>query len=195
MDRDRLKLTSSIVPFMDQLFAPWRMKWVSRNGLDDLSDGCVFCNVFKLEDDKNKGLIAENRHAYVILNNYPYNPGHLMVIPKEHVGSYVELDDEVLLAHAKLKVRALKALEVAFEPQGFNTGMNLGKGSGGSINDHIHTHIVPRWEGDSNFMPVLSDTKIIVEGMEETYCKLHEAFAGQKGSKYRGEDRSILIED
>jgi|TARA_B110000263_G_scaffold236469_1_gene235841 ATP adenylyltransferase len=180
---------------MDQLFAPWRMKWVSRSGLDDLSDECVFCNVYKLEDDKNKGLIAENRHAYVILNNYPYNPGHLMVIPKEHVGSYVELEEEVLLAHAKLKVRALKALEVAFEPQGFNTGLNLGKGSGGSINDHMHTHIVPRWEGDSNFMPILSDTKIIVEGMEETYCKLHEAFAEQKGIKYRGEDRSILIED
>ena len=178
---------------MDQIFAPWRMEWVSRQDWEEVSNECVFCEIYKKGKDRELGVIAENEYAYVVLNNYPYNPGHVMVIPKEHTGSYVELSEEVLFAHSRLKVRTLKALETAFSPHGFNTGLNLGKGSGGSINEHMHTHVVPRWEGDTNFMPVLSDTKIVVEGMLETYRKLHDAFVQQDGAEDRGEEKSVWV--
>ncbi len=178
---------------MDQIFAPWRMEWVSRQGWEEVSNECVFCEIYKKGKDRELGVIAENEYVYVVLNNYPYNPGHVMVIPKEHTGSYAELNEEVLFAHSRLKVRTLKALETAFSPHGFNTGLNLGKGSGGSINEHMHTHIVPRWEGDTNFMPILSDTKIVVEGMLETYLKLHDAFVQQNGTEDRGEEKSVWV--
>ena len=180
---------------MDQIFTPWRMEWVSRQDWKEISDECVFCEIYKKGKGREFGVIAEDEYTYVVLNNYPYNPGHVMVIPKEHIGSPTELNEEMLVSHSRLKVRALKALETAFSPQGFNTGLNLGKGSGGSINEHMHTHIVPRWEGDTIFMPILSDTKIVVEGMLETYRKLHDAFAQQKGVENKGEEKSIWISE
>ncbi len=178
---------------MDQIFTPWRMEWISRQEWEDAPNRCVFCEIYKKKKGREVGIIAENEYAYVVLNNYPYNPGHVMVIPKEHTGSYSDLSEKMLFAHTRLKVRALRALETAFNPHGFNTGLNLGKGSGGSINDHMHTHIVPRWEGDTNFMPLLSDTKIVIEGLQETYQKLHEEFVLQEGTEDRGEDRSVWI--
>ena len=164
---------------MDQLFAPWRIEWVERDGNGDGDDDCVFCALPERRDDRRHRIVARSDHAFVLLNNYPYNPGHAMVIPYDHGGDYRDLTDEVLLDHARLKQRTFDALEAALSPQAFNAGLNLGGPAGGSIDDHLHTHVVPRWGGDTNFMPVIGETKVIVEAIEDTYDHLHEAFAEQ----------------
>jgi ATP adenylyltransferase len=116
-----------------------------------------------------------------------------MVIPRQHTGDYRDLDDEVLLDHARLKQRTFEAIETALSPDGFNAGLNLGNAAGGSIGDHLHTHVVPRWGGDTNFMAVVSETKVIVEAIGDTYDRLHAAFAGQEGATDRGPDRTVEI--
>ncbi|WP_440007788.1 HIT family protein [Halomicrococcus sp. SG-WS-1] len=166
---------------MDQVFAPWRIEWVERDD-DEGIEGCVFCELPERDDDRENLVVARNDRAVVLLNNYPYNPGHAMVVPDQHTGDYRELDDETLLGHARLKQRTFDALERALAPDGFNAGLNLGQGSGGSIDDHLHTHVVPRWEGDTNFMPVVGDTKVIVEALDDTYDRVHDAFADQDGA-------------
>ncbi|MFB6075459.1 MAG: HIT domain-containing protein [Haloarculaceae archaeon] len=175
---------------MEQVFAPWRIEWVEREREDD--EGCVFCTLPERDADREARIAARNDLAYVLLNNYPYNPGHVMVIPREHTGDYRALDEATLLAHARLKQRTFDALTAAFEPDGFNAGMNLGgSAAGGSIDDHLHTHVVPRWTGDTNFMPVVSDTKVIVEAIADTYDRLHEAFADQDGATVVDEDTAV----
>jgi ATP adenylyltransferase len=164
---------------MDQLFAPWRIEWVERDDEETDIEGCPFCVLPDREDAREARVVAESEHAFVLLNNYPYNPGHAMVIPREHTGDYTALGDEVLLDHARLKQRTIEAIEDGLGADGVNAGLNLGDASGGSIDDHLHTHVVPRWRGDTNFMPVLSDTKVIVEAVDDTYETLHEAFAAQ----------------
>jgi ATP adenylyltransferase len=166
---------------MDRLFAPWRIEWVERDG-NEAIDGCPFCVLPEREDATESRVVAANDRAFVLLNNYPYNPGHVMVIPRPHTGDYRELDTETLTAHARLKQRTFDALDDALSPDGYNAGLNLGSAAGGSIGDHLHTHVVPRWGGDTNFMPVLSDTKVIVEAVDATFERLHEAFATQEGA-------------
>lgn len=163
---------------MDQVFAPWRIEWVERR--DESDSDCVFCSLPEHGSDRENWIVARSEHTYVLLNNSPYNPGHAMVIPYDHTGDYGDLDDRVLLDHATLKQRTFEALDRALDPQGFNAGLNLGSAAGGSIGDHLHTHVVPRWDGDTNFMPVISDTKVIVDAIDNTYDKLHEAFAAQE---------------
>ncbi|RQG92227.1 HIT family protein [Natrarchaeobius chitinivorans] len=179
---------------MDQVFAPWRMDWIRREKKNPDVEDCVFCELPEWDDDRENLLVARSDHAFVLLNNYPYNPGHVMVIPREHTGDYGDLTDEQLLDHARLKQRTFAALEVALEPDGFNAGLNLGEGAGGSIGDHLHTHVVPRWHGDTNFMPVLSDTTVIVEALEETYDHLHEAFAEQDGAVVPDEESAVVFD-
>ena len=166
---------------MDQLFAPWRIEWVERDGDGD-DGGCPFCALPERGDDREVRIVARSERAFVLLNNYPYNPGHAMVIPYAHEGDYRSLDEAVLLDHARLKQRTFDALETALEPDAFNAGLNLGGPAGGSIEDHLHTHVVPRWSGDTNFMPVIGDTKVIVEAIEDTYDRIREAFAAQPGA-------------
>ncbi|MFC6863666.1 HIT family protein [Halomicroarcula sp. GCM10025817] len=179
---------------MDQVFAPWRIEWVERDEKNPDVD-CVFCSFRDDDADREHNVVARSDHAYVLLNNYPYNPGHAMVIPHTHTGSYGDLDDETLLDHAHLKQRTLAALESAMEPDGFNAGLNLGgPAAGGSIGDHLHTHVVPRWEGDTNFMPVVADTKVVVEAVADTYDRLHEAFAEQDGTILPGPDTAVRVE-
>jgi ATP adenylyltransferase len=179
---------------MDQVFAPWRIEWVERDDRNPDVD-CVFCAFRDDDADRAHNVVARSDHAFVLLNNYPYNPGHAMVIPHEHTGAYGDLDDETLLDHAHLKQRTFAALESALDPNGFNAGLNLGgPAAGGSIGDHLHTHVVPRWEGDTNFMPVVADTKVIVEAVEDTYDRLHEAFAGQDGATAPGPDAAVRVE-
>lgn len=166
---------------MEQIFAPWRIEWVERD--DPERDDCVFC-AFEAEDaDRENRVVARSEHAFVLLNNYPYNPGHVMVIPARHTGDYTDLSEAELLDHARLKQRTLEAIETAFSPDGVNTGYNFGRGAGGSIEDHLHAHVVPRWEGDTNFMPVIGETKVIVEALEESYDRLYDAFADLDGDR------------
>ena len=177
---------------MEQVFAPWRIEWVERED-DGANAECPFCALPERADDRENRIVARSERAYVLLNNYPYNPGHAMVIPYSHTGDYRELDGETLLDHARLKQRTFDALEAALEPDGFNAGLNLGDGAGGSVDDHLHTHVVPRWEGDTNFMPVIGDTKVIVEALEDTYDRLHDAFAAQSGTDVDGEDDAVRV--
>jgi len=178
---------------MDQLFAPWRIEWVERDGGND-EDGCVFCTLPESDADRENRIVARGERAFVLLNNYPYNPGHVMVIPHAHGGEYGVLDDETLLEHARLKQRTFDALREALDPDGFNAGMNLGgNAAGGSIDDHVHTHIVPRWSGDSNFMAVVSDTKVIVEALDDTYDRLHDAFAAQENATSEGKKTAVRL--
>ncbi len=176
---------------MDRLFAPWRIEYVERD--DHEIEGCPFCVLPERSDAREALVVAESEHAFVLLNNSPYNPGHAMVIPREHTGAYTDLDDEVLLDHARLKGRTIEALERAFAPDGINSGLNLGKASGGSIDAHLHTHIIPRWIGDTNFMPIVGDTKVIVQAVEETYDQLHEAFAAGEDTRIE-ESGSVFVE-
>lgn len=180
---------------MDQVFAPWRIEWVTRDESPESADRCVFCAFPEADDDREHRIVARSDNAFVILNNYPYNPGHAMVVPRPHGGRLRALSDDVLLDHARLKTRTIDALETAMAPDGFNVGLNLGgAAAGGSIDDHVHTHVVPRWEGDANFMPVIADTKVIVEALEDTYDRLREAFATQAGTRTPDADAAVRIE-
>ncbi|RXK51885.1 HIT family protein [Halorientalis pallida] len=177
---------------MEQVFAPWRIDWIERPDKSEDVDGCVFCAFAERDDDRTNKVVARSDHAFVLLNNYPYNPGHAMVIPHQHTGDYRDLDEPVLTDHARLKQRTIEAMETALRPQGYNAGLNLGGGAaGGSIDDHLHTHVVPRWEGDTNFMPVISETQVIVEAVEDTYDRLHEGFAEQDGATIPDEDSAV----
>ncbi|MFB6202032.1 MAG: HIT domain-containing protein [Halorhabdus sp.] len=179
---------------MDQVFAPWRIDWVERPEQNPDIESCVFCELPAHDDDREELLVARNDYAYVLLNNYPYNPGHVMVIPYAHGGDYGDLDDDTLLAHARLKQRAIDALDVAFDPDGYNVGLNLGgDAAGGSIDDHLHTHVVPRWDGDSNFMAVIAETKVIVEALDATYDRLHDAFAEQDGATVADDGDAVVM--
>ncbi|WP_435070141.1 HIT family protein [Haloplanus sp. C73] len=178
---------------MEQLFAPWRIEWVTRDGDDDI-EGCPFCVLPDRDDDRASRIVARSDHAFVILNNYPYNPGHAMVIPYAHERRYGALDDATLLDHARLKQRTFDAMDRAFDPDGYNVGLNLGgSAAGGSIDDHLHTHVVPRWDGDTNFMPVVSDTTVIVEAVDETFDRLRDAFAAQSDATIPGDDRAVHL--
>ncbi|WP_332899951.1 HIT family protein [Haladaptatus sp. CMSO5] len=180
---------------MEQLFAPWRIEWIKREDKRDTGDGCVFCDLPTRENARENLVVAASEHTFVLCNNYPYNPGHVMVIPRTHTGDYGDLTDAELLDHAKLKQRTFDALETAMGGvQGFNAGLNLGPAAGGSIGDHLHTHVVPRWNGDTNFMPLVSDTKVIVEALSETYDHLHDAFAAQDGTRVERENGPVIIE-
>jgi len=179
---------------MDQVFAPWRIEWVERDDPNGDVD-CIFCDLPARDADRSHRILARNDRAYVVLNNAPYSPGHAMVIPHDHTGNYRDLDESTLLDHARLKQRTFDALDDALNPDAFNAGLNLGGGpAGGSIEDHLHTHVVPRWEGDTNFMPVVSDTQVIVEAIEDTYDRLHDAFADQEGATVPGEDAAVAFE-
>ncbi len=167
---------------MDQILAPWRIDWVEREDKNADLEGCPFCVLPEREADRSNLVVARSEHSFVLLNNYPYNPGHTMVIPRRHVGAYEDLPVDELLDHARLKQVTIRALTAGLDPDGFNTGMNLGEGAGGSIGDHIHTHIVPRWKGDTNFMPVIGETNVIVEAVTDTYDRIHEGFAAQPES-------------
>ncbi|MBA7634016.1 AP-4-A phosphorylase [subsurface metagenome] len=157
---------------MEQVWAPWRMKYI----LMDKSKGCFLCENLKQDDDAANYILYRGRKNFVIMNVYPYNPGHLMVAPHRHVASLEELTKEELHEHSEIVSRSLKVLRQVFDPQGFNIGVNIGKVAGVGLEGHVHTHIVPRWQGDTNFMPVTADTKVVSEALDETYKKLEGKF-------------------
>ena len=153
---------------MEYLWAPWRMEFI----LAEKPKGCILCDMPKEEQDKSNYILYRGERNFVILNSFPYTPGHLMVAPYRHIPSLEEMTEEELGEHFEIVRRSTKALRRVFNPNGFNIGINLGKTAGAGIADHTHTHIVPRWEGDTNFMPVISDTRVIPEALATTYEKL-----------------------
>ncbi len=156
---------------MKILWAPWRIEYIR----SPKHDGCIFCDFPKENRDRERLILYRGEHAFVIMNNYPYNPGHVMIAPYRHVGRWEDLNDVELLEIMKLSQLMIRALKVAMNPDGFNLGVNLGRVAGAGIDDHVHLHVVPRWNGDTNFMPVVDDTKVIPESLEEAYDELKKA--------------------
>ena len=157
---------------MEQIWAPWRIEYIQM----EKAKGCILCDKPKENNDVPNYILHRGKKNFVMLNSYPYNPGHLMVAPYRHVASLEELTDDEIHEHFEIVSRGLKVLRQAFQPGGFNIGINLGKVAGAGIDDHIHTHIVPRWPGDTNFMPVISDVRVMPEALAETYEKLKGKF-------------------
>jgi len=180
---------------MNQIFAPWRIEWVEHG--EPEFERCTFCALPEADGtDRDRNLLARGEDAYVLLNNYPYNPGHAMVIPHAHTGEYRELDADALLAKERLVQRTIDAMDAALGPDGYNVGYNLGgNAAGGSIDEHLHAHVVPRWTGDTNFMPTVADTKVIVEAVTDTYDRLYDAFREQDGVTASDDGRAVVVED
>ena len=167
---------------MDRLYAPWRMAYIEQPHKDNTPPqsqgrtGCVFCDAAASSDDLGSLIVHRGRTAFVLLNLFPYNNGHLLVVPYLHTAKLSDLDDDASLELWTLAKRAQAALGRVMQPEGYNLGMNLGTVSGAGIADHMHLHIVPRWNGDTNFMPVLADIKILPDALENTCRKLCAAW-------------------
>jgi ATP adenylyltransferase len=156
------------------LWAPWRLEYVAQ--ADELPD-CVLCAEASGEIDEDASLVVHRGEtAIAILNKYPYSSGHLMAAPRRHVGSLAEISDEEALELHRLSVAGIEALGAVYGPDGFNLGWNLGRVAGAGITDHVHLHVVPRWSGDTNFMPVLADVKVLPEHLLETRDRLRAAW-------------------
>jgi ATP adenylyltransferase len=145
--------------------------------LEKKQKGCIFCKKPIEGKDKKNLILYQNQYAFVMMNKFPYNNGHLLLIPKRHCLELEELNDKEAQELSYLLKISSQLLKKCLHPQGFNIGMNIGR-VGGAGEEHIHFHIVPRWSGDTNFMPVLGETKIIPEHLEETYQKLHSVLKG-----------------
>lgn len=157
---------------MEHIWAPWRIEYIEI----EKPAGCILCDKPEQNRDAENYILYRGSRNFVIMNSYPYNPGHLMVAPYRHVASLDELTDDELREHFEMVRRSVGILREVFSPQGFNIGMNLGKVAGAGIDEHIHTHIVPRWQGDTNCMPVISGVRVVPEALTETYRKLKGKF-------------------
>ena len=165
---------------MDKLWAPWRIEYV----LQEKPAGCIFCDKSSLEvDDREDLVLSRGKHSFAIMNLYPYNNGHLMISPYKHTADLGKIDDETHLEMIHFMQQWTTILSDCMNPEGFNTGANLGKIAGAGVEEHYHVHIVPRWAGDTNFMPVLGHTKVLVEGLEETWEKLTELYEKRFGER------------
>ena len=158
---------------MERLYASWRHAYVTRS---TEADACVFC-VAQESPEAGALIVHEGRAAYVILNLFPYNSGHLMVVPRRHVARLVDLTREELVEMAELTRTAEQALTEVYRPQGINVGMNLGRPAGAGVADHLHTHLVPRWTGDTNFMTIIGEVRVLPEELEQSAARLRPAFA------------------
>ena len=155
-----------------QLWAPWRLEYIKRA---DEQPGCVFCDA-AAGDDEERLVLRRGTDAFALLNKFPYSSGHLMVAPYRHVGELSGLGDSEALEIHSLATAGLAALRSVYGPEGFNLGWNLGRVAGAGVVDHVHLHVVPRWAGDTNFMPVLADVKVLPEHLQETRARLVEAW-------------------
>ena len=158
---------------MKHLWAPWRLEYI-RAGKPA---GCVFCIAAAETGGDDSLVVARSLRSLVLLNLYPYNAGHVMVAPFRHRARLADLDDAELLDLTRLVDRSVRVLERVMRPEGFNIGLNLGKAAGAGIEDHLHVHVVPRWVGDTNFMPVLGETRVLPEHLRATRARLAEGFA------------------
>jgi ATP adenylyltransferase len=157
------------------VWAPWRMEYI-RIPEDEKPKGCIFCNKPKDNKDKEDLILYRGKHVFVIMNRYPYSNGHLMVVPYRHISDYSILTKEELYEISDVTQMVIEVLKMTMHPQGFNVGFNLGASAGAGIAEHIHQHIVPRWTGDTNFMPVLCHTKVMVDGLTECWTELKKEF-------------------
>ncbi len=157
---------------MDRLWAPWRVSYIRLPN----PQGCIFCDKPAENKDAENLILYRGKLNFIIMNAFPYNPGHLLVVPYRHIGKLEDLSADERNEHYEIVSRAVGILRKAGGTESFNLGMNLGRVAGAGIADHIHTHIVPRWNGDNNFMPIIGDTRVISESMEDIYNRLKDQF-------------------
>ena len=158
-----------------RLWAPWRLEYIKGPKPEE----CIFCAGPGAGDDAAKYVVRRGEHCFAMLNAFPYNNGHLMVSPYRHVPSVEELDEAELLELMTLTQASLSALRAAYQPEGFNLGVNQGKIAGAGVEDHVHLHVVPRWSADTNFMPVIGDTRVLPQSLEDSYRDVTKAFESQ----------------
>ncbi len=157
---------------MKHIWAPWRMEYIRAAK----PKGCILCDKPAEDKDAENYILYRGEKNFVILNAYPYNSGHLMVVPYRHIASLEEMTEAERHEHFDIVSRSVKALRQELKPEGFNVGINMGKSAGAGIDDHIHTHLLPRWLGDTNFITVVGDVRVVPEALAETYRKLKERF-------------------
>ena len=158
------------------LWAPWRMEYI----LSKKTKECIFCLDKDEVQDKTKLILSRSSLSFVIMNRYPYNNGHLMVAPFKHLPAIEDLDEDTVLDMFMMLKKSMNILRTCLRPEGFNVGINMGRVGGAGIEDHLHIHIVPRWNGDTNFMPVLGEVRVMPEHLEDTYNKLFPHFKALK---------------
>jgi ATP adenylyltransferase len=156
-----------------QLWAPWRLEYIQSA---DETEGCFLCEAAIGDDDERLLVVHRGETAFVVMNKYPYAAGHLLIAPRRHGVEFGELDDVEALELHRLGATAVEALRAAMQPDGFNLGWNFGRVAGAGVTDHVHLHVVPRWSGDTNFMPVLADVKVLPEHLSQTWRKLADAW-------------------
>jgi ATP adenylyltransferase len=159
----------------DRIWAPWRLEYV-KDASKDSAEECIFCAKPAEDDDEANLIVHRGERCFVILNLYPYTNGHLMVAPYEHVATLPELDADTLAETMALAQQAMRLLEDRYSPHGYNVGFNQGRVAGAGVEHHIHMHVVPRWGGDTNFMPVLADVRVMPQTLDQTYELLKGGF-------------------
>jgi ATP adenylyltransferase len=162
---------------MRYLTAPWRAAYV-REALN--MKGCFFCDALRSRDDRSAAVLYRGRRNFILLNRYPYTPGHLMIAPRRHLADIARARADEGAELFELLRLALRVLGAAYRPHGFNTGMNLGKSAGAGVAGHYHLHVIPRWTGDSNFMPLVGGTRVFIEDLDQTYDRLRPLFDKQR---------------
>ncbi len=165
---------------MDQLWSPWRMEYILG---DKNENNCVFCHAHQDSKDKENLVLFRGITAYVILNKYPYNTGHALIIPYRHVSSYEDLSPNVRAEMMELINQITHVLRIVYQPDAFNLGANIGTAAGAGIAPHVHFHIIPRWEGDTNFLTTVTQTRVIPEELNDTYAKLLTAWQAEYPNK------------
>ncbi len=170
---------------MKQLWAPWRYPWI-KESKDGVSD-CFLCDAINAPESQDREHLVLHRgtSCFIIMNRYPYSNGHLMISPNRHIHDYTEMNEDEILETGQLTQVCLKVLKVRFTPHGFNMGYNLGRISGAGLEDHLHHHVVPRWSGDTNFMPVVGKTKVISQDLWESYDLLKSELTDNKEKYFR----------
>ncbi len=160
------------------LWAPWRAEYIrsAKTNNDTDKRSCILCRLLRSKDDEQNLVLHRSRLGFVMMNRFPYNNGHLMVVPNRHVADYEKLKPEEGQELHRLVQKSLRALRLAAKPQGYNVGVNLGRVAGAGIAGHLHIHIVPRWLGDVNYMPVVGGTRVMGEHLQETFRQLHRRF-------------------
>ena len=177
MEKNKRGLRDSLLKFthpMNHIWSPWRMEYIESHK----EEVCVFCSAQEMEDGAENLIAFRSERAYVILNRYPYTSGHLMVVPFDHKPNLEELDPQTRAEMMELTTRCMTALRKIYHPEAFNMGANIGESAGAGVKSHVHIHIVPRWGGDTNFMTVVGEVRVLPESLERTYERVRSAFLG-----------------
>ncbi len=165
---------------MSRLYAPWRAKYIMNAAKSDPREGCLFCGIRDEDRDPENFVLARGEDWYLILNRYPYTTGHVMVVANRHVGTVGDLSAAERAEMVNWLAAAEAAVKQAYDPDGINVGVNLGRSAGAGVVGHLHVHLVPRWQGDTNFMASVGETRVVSEDLGDTYTKLREALKVEK---------------